>query len=464
MTTNADEIILDIPFGDFDYLIRQDIETLPRAQLRRHLAARSLDDEGTRLELSNRLQESLDEENREKQRLKEEYERRFREMAALEEQGAVYVCGRNDKGQLGLGDFIGRKTFTVIPFTRGLFIERVVTTNNITFAVSKSKTVYSWGSTCLDAVLKEPLFATPYLIESLNEEDIRQVAVGATFAIGLNEHGDIYTWGIQARFESDISLGTPDLELTCVQKNIQSLSSGKRHWCAIDSVERLYTCGHSGLGPHGTVSWIPRLLPISEKIRLVACGAEHTLCSSGNRTFAFGDNDGGRLGLGDKEQKNEICEIESLRGVEILDLSAGTWHSACIGVMPPLHNCGFLYTWGSGYAGQLAQGDTMISLVPTIVPFFARGEVYAKKIFCGSHHNAVISKDGKMFTWGLNEQGCLGRKIRDERNEFVSKPGLVEGFGSKVDGIGRGIPKSIALGKGYTIVCTMNYNEPPEST
>lgn len=53
MTTNADEIILDIPFGDFDYLIRQDIEILPRAQLRRHLAARSLDDEGTRLELSN---------------------------------------------------------------------------------------------------------------------------------------------------------------------------------------------------------------------------------------------------------------------------------------------------------------------------------------------------------------------------------------------------------------------------
>lgn len=457
MTTNEEEIALNIPFGDFDYLIRKDIEIIPRAQLRRHLIARSLDDAGTRLDLSNRLKESLDEEKAEKQRLRDEYERRFREIAALEEQGAVYACGRNDKGQLGLGDLVERGSFTVIPITRGLSIERVVTNNNMTFAVSKTNSVYSWGATCVDLVLNEPLLATPRLIESLNEEDICQVAVGATFAISLNEHGDVYTWGIQARFESDNLSANSDLELTFLQKNVRSIASGKRHWCAIDSVGKLYSCGYTALGPDGDISWVPRLLSISEKIRIVACGAEHTLCSSGHRTFAFGVNDGGRLGLGDKERKHEICEIESIRGVEILDLSAGTWHSACIGSIPPLHDCGFLYTWGSGYAGQLAQKDKTVSLFPTIVPFFSEGEVYAKYVICGSHHNAVISKDGNMFTWGLNEHGCLGRKIQDGRKEFTSKPGLVEGFGSKVDGIGRGLPKSIALGKGYTIVCTKSY-------
>lgn len=458
MTTNSEELTFDIPFGDFDYLLRKDIEIIPRAQLRRHLIARSIDDDGTRLELSNRLKESLEKEKEERKRLKDEYQRQFKEMAALEEQGAVYVCGRNDTGQLGLGDLIGRESFTVIPMTRGLSIQNVVTNNNMTFAVSKTKTVYSWGATCVDLVLKEPLLATPHLIESLNEEDIRQVAAGATFAISLNEHGDVYTWGIRVCFKGDsLLLACPDFELTCLQKDIQSISSGKRHWCATDSVGKLYSCGHTGLEHDGDNSRVPRLLSISEKIRLITCGAEHTLCSSGNRTFAFGVNDGGRLGLGDKERKHEICEIESLRGVEILDLSAGTWHSACIGSIPPLNNCGYVFTWGSGFSGQLGLKDTMVSLLPTIVPFFAEGKVYAINVVCGSHHNAVVSNDGNLFTWGLNEHGCLGRKIQDESQKIISKPGLIEGFGGKVDGIGRGVPKSIALGKGYTIVSTKAY-------
>jgi hypothetical protein len=99
----------------------------------------------------------------------------------------------------------------------------------------------------------------------------------------------------------------------------------------------------------------------------------------------------------------------------------------------------------------------MVSLLPTIVPFFAEGKVYAINVVCGSHHNAVVSNDGNLFTWGLNEHGCLGRKIQDESQKIISKPGLIEGFGGKVDGIGRGVPKSIALGKGYTIVSTKAY-------
>lgn len=53
--------------------------------------------------------------------------------------------------------------------------------------------------------------------------------------------------------------------------------------------------------------------------------------------------------------------IESLRGIEVVDIAAGGAHSACITI------AGDLYTWGKGRYGRLGHGDSEDQLKPKLV-------------------------------------------------------------------------------------------------
>ncbi len=85
-----------------------------------------------------------------------------------------------------------------------------------------------------------------------------------------------------------------------------------------------------------------------------------------------------------------------------------------------------------------------------------------KRVFCGSHHNAVLTSEKELYTWGSNQNGCLGHDIDEELVNFTPKPGYCAGFGAIVNRIGRGFARSVALGKGYTIVATDRYMGPDE--
>lgn len=111
----------------------------------------------------------------------------------------------------------------------------------------------------------------------------------------------------------------------------------------------------------------------------------------------------------------------------------------------------------SGYSGQLGLDSLTSSSVPALVPFFFETQLPLIKVFCGSHHNAVITAEKDLYTWGLNQSGCLGRDIEESFVSFTSKPGYCQGFGTIVGTIGRGLPLSVAIGRDYTIVCTDRY-------
>jgi alpha-tubulin suppressor-like RCC1 family protein len=95
-----------------------------------------------------------------------------------------------------------------------------------------------------------------------------------------------------------------------------------------------------------------------------------------------------------------------------------------------------------------------------MVPYFRKNLITLKKIVCGSHHNAALTSDNEMYSWGSNENGCLGHDIDEEFVSFTPNPGYCS-FGKIINGVGIGRPQSIAIGKGYTIVCTDKYDGPP---
>ena len=105
------------------------------------------------------------------------------------------------------------------------------------------------------------------------------------------------------------------------------------------------------------------------------------------------------------------------------------------------------------------QEDATVSLHPNLVKEFCTLQVSAKILSCGSHHNAVITQDGELYTWGSNHNYCLGHQIDEKHVEYTPKPGHCGGFGAIVDRVGRGMPRSVACGKEFTLVATYPYGK-----
>jgi len=472
-------------WGDAKTINEKDLVRLSRSHLRRHLKARSESSNGTKKKLIYRLQQSLESEKREIDAEKRQERAKHKKIAELEETGAVYSIGSNHKGQLGLGDLEHRGIFTVIPETRGIRVRNVAARNDTVFAVTEDNFVYCWGGGVGPMGLKsnkERLkFESPQLVEDLNGNGIIHVAIGSNHSCALSDGGDLYVWGngqCGCLGQGDTeNRPTPDLLMTLSDSTvIRSVEVGEMHNCALTQNGELYTWGHSsfgrlGVGNHSrhddgdeeskfvlTPSIV--LFPAREKVKLISCGSDHTVAVTDSRVFSWGSGDGFRLGHGDVEDRSKPSEILTLTGLSVSDVSCGTWHCACVVVIPPFINCGRVYTWGSGFQGQLGQGHTSISKKPAVLSYFCTNHVLPQAVVCGSHHNAVITKETEMYTWGLNENGCLGHSIEEDFVSFSPNPGYCAGFGAIVNRIGRGFVESVACGRGFTIVCTSQYNGP----
>lgn len=82
----------------------------------------------------------------------------------------------------------------------------------------------------------------------------------------------------------------------------------------------------------------------------------------------------------------------------VLSLSCGFDHCLVIS------KDGKVFTWGYGSSGVLGHGDYESHLKPKQV----MGQLETQFITsaeCGSYHNAVVSKSGELFTWGRADGG-----------------------------------------------------------
>lgn len=475
-----------VQWGDASALALVDIEKLSRSKLKRHLEARNESTAGNKRQLLERLKASLEEERLRVIALEEELESKHRQVADLEEMGAVYVVGSNNKGQLGLGDLDHREQFTVIPVTRGLGIHHVSSNESMTFGVAKNHRVYTWGAGVGPMGLKRKersKFESPQLIDSLEDEEVVMTCVGASHACAISEGGDCFVWGNGncgalglgnfENHEKPVLLNT-----IRTSDEIKYIDSGESHTCALTREAEVYTWGYAASGRLGLgkrvrngVSFedrkhfpVPSIVNFPQKlpVRMISCGPEHSLALTDLKVFSWGAGDSGKLGHGDFEDRWEPCEISALNGWHVMDISCGTWHSACVVVVPPMAHAGWVYTWGSGFHGQLGQGKTTVSPKPALVADFCSTQVLVRRVVCGRNHNAVISNERELYTWGSNTNNCLGRVIDEKLVEYTPHPGHCGGFGAIVDRIGRGFPRSVACGTHFTVVATSPYEGPTE--
>lgn len=481
-----------VEWGNADFINEIGVENLPRRDLRNHLEARDLDVNGTRLELIDRLRSSLVDEQLHKFAYTETVDTEQLIQADLEERGSVYVCGLNNKGQLGMGDMENRRFFECIPQLRGIGVVKVETGLDTGYAITAEYDVYCWGGGGVGRCGLNPRdgnkgneeklfnYLEPTPVVDLAGEEIITVRLGSSHGIGIGRGGDCFVWG-----DGDSGqLGLGDFEhhhVIAVNNSfppVQDGGCGSNHTMVLTKTGGVYSWGHSANGRLGIGASerlgakegqrhyfpIPTHLSTLEEIRELSCGADHTLAVGGSGVWSWGNGSGGRLGLGDNNDRFDPCLVPRIRGKPILGVAAGSWHSLAIIQYPMMLKGGWLYSWGSGYHGQLGMEAKTVSMYAEPVEYFLRHHLLITTVRTASHHCAVVTSDGELYTWGSNSCGQLGRLIDEKDVNYTGIPGHVGGFGSIVDKIGRGIPRSLCCGSEYTVVATYPYEGPDLAT
>lgn len=86
---------------------------------------------------------------------------------------------------------------------------------------------------------------------------------------------------------------------------------------------------------------------------------------------------------------------------------------------------GEAYVWGTGDAGQLGLGEDIFELARPRLLSSLPNAVPVLKVVCGGMHTLAIVQGGLVYSWGVNDEGALGRAASKEVEGAECTPGLV---------------------------------------
>ncbi|XP_076870833.1 LOW QUALITY PROTEIN: E3 ubiquitin-protein ligase HERC2 [Brachyhypopomus gauderio] len=228
--------------------------------------------------------------------------------------------------------------------------------------------------------------------------------------------GTIYGWGHNHRGQlggiegAKVKVPTPT-EALATLRPVQ-LIGGEQTLFAVTADGKLYATGYGaggrlGIGGTESVS-TPTLLESIQHVLIrkvaVNSGGKHCLAlSSEGEVYSWGEAEDGKLGHGNRSPCDRPRVIESLRGVEVVDIAAGGAHSACV------TSSGELYTWGKGRYGRLGHGDSEDQLKPKLVDALQGHRVIDVACGSGDAQTLCLTDDDMVWSWGDGDYGKLGR-------------------------------------------------------
>ncbi|OMJ72303.1 hypothetical protein SteCoe_29298 [Stentor coeruleus] len=167
-------------------------------------------------------------------------------------------------------------------------------------------------------------------------------------------------------------------------------------------------------------------------VRLVSCGYEHAaIVTIDGKVLTWGYGASGCLGHESKKSCSHPTAINSIFNKNIIYLECGAYHTGAIS------SSGELWTWGRGDVNQLGLPSEKLvkddigqcALKPMRVKWLKN----VSSISCGEAHTIVLTTEGKIFSFGWNEDNQLG--IENTSNEVkIPKKALKVSAGALFSG------------------------------
>jgi alpha-tubulin suppressor-like RCC1 family protein len=240
----------------------------------------------------------------------------------------------------------------------------------------------------------------------------------------------MFRWLIRQRIGKEVSF------------RAQAIAAGACCSFALTEAGEVYAWGDNESGQLGVGDKENRLTPVKvpglQRVKAIAAGALHSLALTeagevyawGHLGFKYAE---GRLVAIEEHPTPEIVEIVGSFG-RVKTIAAGAGYSLA------LTDMGYVYAWGENRYGQLGLGDREDCFTPERVP----GLFMVKDIAAGECHSLALTEDGTVYAWGDNRVGQLGLGDRETQNcltpRIVGKLG-----GEKIKDIAAGNFHSLAL-------------------
>ncbi|XP_050302274.1 protein RCC2 homolog [Anthonomus grandis grandis] len=164
-------------------------------------------------------------------------------------------------------------------------------------------------------------------------------------------------------------------------------AAGKREFKGIKMVPNLWV-------PHKFADWRVRLA-------VSGCTAAHSVLVDGDgKTYTFGRNVNGQLGLDNTTSTSKPTLVPALEKMNVISAACGRHHTLF------LTDTGTVYACGDNKSGQCGVGNLQPKiLTPTRINY--RGPPIIK-IGCGAEFSVILDVRGGLHTFGLPEYGQLG--------------------------------------------------------
>ncbi|KAI6655894.1 Ultraviolet-B receptor UVR8-like [Oopsacas minuta] len=270
------------------------------------------------------------------------------------------------------------------------------------------------------------------------KEKVRSVGCGQSFSFLVTEGGGTYSWGCgyygALGHGNETSLLTPKRIEGLKGEKVKSIRGGAFHSIALTEDGKVFSWGRDHMGQLG-------LAPLSgtSKVRLnhktpeqvilpstatkISTFCNHSMILMEDQILlSFGDNTHEQLGHKmpsydankDLKKGKEECRVMILSEKEletyipILDMACGTSHSLAV------TTCNKLYSWGNNSNGALGRND--LDKEPKQVKV---GDVKFVGVSAGHEFSLALSIDKKVYSWGENYLSKLGRENKTEFPEEV---------------------------------------------
>lgn len=313
---------------------------------------------------------------------------------AISVAGDLYCWGRNEYGELGIG------TLASTPLPTEVSSNWSSVELSGTSCGERNGALYCWGKNEFGQ-LGNPQ-ATPLAVypKPVDASTWKVVALGQDRSCAIDGTNRPFCWGSNLGF--GLGLGLNERE----HRSSPTLIENQTNWLGIAAGQFL----GCGLHTSGLICWgSDGVLPYGNTPYTITAGAwtlvapsDDFICGlkSDGSLFCWGDAYDGKLGMG-PGASNQSLPVQ-LNGDPWLSLCTGDNH-ACALRKDSEDPFGSLWCWGSNYSGQLGLGDATKREVPTRV-----GTKNWLAIACGYHHTCGIQSDNSLWCWGANDEGQLG--------------------------------------------------------
>ncbi len=324
----------------------------------------------------------------------------------------VRCVGQNTSGQLGRR---GDPTPWEYGFARvrnlGPVTKVVGTGGTHTCALEESGTLKCWGSSWAGQLgggardnRTEPTIPAGMEGEIADvwaggNTTIARKADGSTWCAGNNNDGQCGADTREAR--ELVFIPSPNLD------PFTEIVVGTQHVCGIDGEQQLWCWGRNGTGGEiGTGdsrarSTVPFQVEFVDNVTQVAVGDDHTCALHGEGVVScWGVNWAGQLGVGRGPNSRQPQVVQGLSGVTQI---IANYHQTCA-IGPELG----LRCWGWNDFGQVGEPTGRKVRTPHD-PAVDEGAHQSVRLFMGRFTVCSLGLDGRVFCWGMNPFGALGR-------------------------------------------------------